>query len=114
MAKDVVLEPMQKVFISVPQTLMGSATQQIQGRRGQILDLDSEGDMVVVVGKTPVAEMFGFAGDLRSATEGRAIWSTEFLGFEVLTQNLQPEIVKQIRQRKGLKTELPKPHDFIG
>ncbi|MGA3358983.1 MAG: elongation factor EF-2 [Halobacteriota archaeon] len=114
MAKDVVLEPMQKVFISVPQTLMGSATQQIQGRRGQILDLDSEGDTVVVVGKTPVAEMFGFAGDLRSATEGRAIWSTEFLGFEVLAQSLQPEIVKQIRQRKGLKAELPKPHDFIG
>lgn len=114
MAKDVVLEPMQKVFISVPQSLMGSATQQIQARRGQILDLDSEGDTVVVVGKTPVAEMFGFAGDLRSATEGRAIWSTEFLGFEVLTQSLQLEIVKEIRQRKGLKAELPKPHDFIG
>jgi len=114
MAKDVVLEPMQKVFISVPQSLMGSATQQIQARRGQILDLDSEGDTVVVVGKTPVAEMFGFAGDLRSATEGRAIWSTEFLGFEVLAQSLQPEIVKEIRQRKGLKVELPKPHDFIG
>jgi elongation factor 2 len=114
MANDVVLEPMQKVFISVPQNLMGSATQQIQGRRGQILDIDSEGDTVVVVGKTPVAEMFGFAGDLRSATEGRAIWSTEFLGFEVLTQSLQPEIVKQIRQRKGLKAEMPKPHDFIG
>ena len=114
MAKDVVLEPMQKVFISVPQSLMGSATQQIQGRRGQILDIDSEGDTVVVVGKTPVAEMFGFAGDLRSATEGRAIWSTEFLGFEVLPQSLQPEIVREIRQRKGLKAELPKPHDFIG
>jgi len=114
MAKNAVLEPMQKVFISVPQALMGSATQQIQGRRGQILDIDSEGDIVVVVGKTPVAEMFGFAGDLRSATEGRAIWSTEFLGFEVLPQSLQPEIVKQIRQRKGLKSELPTPHDFIG
>jgi elongation factor 2 len=93
---------------------MGSATQQIQGRRGQILDIDSEGDTVVVVGKTPVAEMFGFAGDLRSATEGRAIWSTEFLGFEGLPQSLQPEIVKQIRQRKGLKAQLPNPHDFIG
>ncbi len=114
MAKDVVLEPMQKVYISVPQALMGSATQQIQGRRGQILDIDSEGDTVVVVGKTPVAEMFGFAGDLRSATEGRAIWSTEFMGFEVLTQSLQLEIVKQIRQRKGLKAELPQPQDFIG
>lgn len=62
---------------------------------------------------TPVAEMFGFAGDLRSATEGRAIWSTELAGFEVLTQALQPEVVKQIRERKGLKAELPKPQDFI-
>jgi elongation factor 2 len=114
LANDVVLEPVQKVFINVPQTLMGSATQQIQGRRGQILDIDSAGDAVIVVGKTPVAEMFGFAGDLRSATEGRAIWSTEFLGFEALTQSLQQDIVRQIRQRKGLKKELPKPNDFIG
>jgi elongation factor 2 len=114
LAKDVVLEPIQKVFINVPQTLMGSATQQIQGRRGQVLDIDSEGDAVIVVGKAPVAEMFGFAGDLRSATEGRAIWSTEFLGFEALTQSLQQDIVKQIRQRKGLKKELPEPNDFIG
>lgn len=114
MAGDVLLEPKQKVFINVPQTLMGSATQQIQGRRGQILDIHSEGDMAIIVGKAPVAEMFGFAGDLRSATEGRAIWSTELAGFEVLTQSLQPEVVKQIRQRKGLKAELPKPQDYIG
>ena len=114
MAGDVLLEPKQKVFINVPQTLMGSATQQIQGRRGQILDIHAEGDMAVIVGKAPVAEMFGFAGDLRSATEGRAIWSTELAGFEVLTQSLQPEVVKQIRQRKGLKAELPKPQDYIG
>ncbi len=114
MAGDVLLEPKQKVFINVPQTLMGSATQQIQGRRGQILDMHSEGDMAIIVGKAPVAEMFGFAGDLRSATEGRAIWSTELAGFEVLTQSLQPEVVKQIRQRKGLKAELPKPQDYIG
>jgi elongation factor 2 len=113
MAGDVLLEPKQKVFINVPQTLMGSATQQIQGRRGQILDIHSEGDMAIIVGKAPVAEMFGFAGDLRSATEGRAIWSTELAGFEVLTQALQPEVVKQIRTRKGLKAELPKPQDFI-
>ena len=113
MAGDVLLEPKQKVFINVPQTLMGNATQQIQGRRGQILDIHSEGDMAIIVGKAPVAEMFGFAGDLRSATEGRAIWSTELSGFEVLTQALQPEVVKQIRERKGLKAELPKPQDFI-
>ena len=113
MAGDVLLEPKQKVFINVPQTLMGNATQQIQGRRGQILDIHSEGDMAIIVGKAPVAEMFGFAGDLRSATEGRAIWSTELAGFEVLTQALQPEVVKQIRERKGLKAELPKPQDFI-
>ncbi len=113
MAGDVLLEPKQKVFINVPQTLMGNATQQIQGRRGQILDIHSEGDMAIIVGKAPVAEMFGFAGDLRSATEGRAIWSTELAGFEVLTQALQPEVVKQIRERKGLKAEIPKPQDFI-
>jgi len=61
-----------------------------------------------------VAELFGFAGEIRSATEGRAMWSTEFGGFEIVPTNIMVEIVAQIRERKGLKKELPKPSDFLG
>ena len=75
--------------------------------------MSQEGDMTLIESKAPVAELFGFAGDIRSATEGRALWSTEFAGFEILPAGLLKEIVMQIRQRKGLKAELPKPSDFI-
>lgn len=97
-----IMEPKQKVFIHVPQDYMGAATREIQSRRGQILDMRQENNLMVIVGKCPVAEMFGFAGDIRSATEGRALWSTEFGGFEKLQPDLQEEVVKKIRQRKGL------------
>ncbi|MDW7727629.1 MAG: elongation factor EF-2 [Candidatus Methanoperedens sp.] len=113
MAGSTLLEPFQKVFIHVPQDQMGGAMREIQGRRGAVLDMKSEGDTTIIEAKAPVAQLFGFAGDIRSATEGRAMWSTEFAGFEPLPQNMLNEIVLDIRKRKGLKLELPKPSDFI-
>ncbi len=113
LADPTLLEPFQKVFIQVPQDQMGGAISEIQGRRGAILNMTQEGDVTDIESKAPVAELFGFAGDLRSATEGRALWSTEFVGFEPLPKNLLPEIVKQIRTRKGLKPGIPHPTDFV-
>ncbi len=113
MADDTLLEPYQKVFIQVPQEQMGGATKEIQGRRGIIINMTAEGDMTIIESKAPVAELFGFAGDIRSATEGRAMWSTEFAGFDTLPANLNSEIVGSIRERKGLKKELPQASDFL-
>ncbi len=112
-AGDSLLEPMQKISITVPTDQMGAATSQVQGRRGQIFDITSEGDTVTVVGKAPVAELFGFAGDIRSATEGRAMWSTEFAGFEIVPGSLVKDVVMAIRKRKGLKEQLPRPEDYL-
>jgi elongation factor 2 len=92
---------------------MGGAMREMQGRRGQILDMKSEGDLTIIESKAPVAQLFGFSGDIRSATEGRAMWSTEFMGFEPIPNNMLIEIVTAIRQRKGLKLELPKASDFL-
>ncbi len=113
MAGATLLEPFQKVFIQVPQDHMGGAMREMQGRRGQILDMKSEGDLTLIETKAPVAQLFGFSGDIRSATEGRAMWSTEFLGFEPIPNNMLTEIVTAIRLRKGLKLELPKASDFL-
>ncbi len=113
MAEPVLLEPFQNVYIQVPQDQMGGAMSEIQGRRGVILSMDSQGDMIILKSKMPVAQMFGFAGAIRSATEGRALWSTEFAGFEPLPANLMLETVKQLRTRKGLKPEMPKPSDYL-
>jgi len=113
MAGDTLLEPYQKVFIQVPQDQMGGATKEIQGRRGIIMDMHTEGDTTVIESRAPVAALFGFAGDIRSATEGRAMWSTEFAGFETLPTNLLGEVVGAIRQRKGLKKDIPQASDYL-
>jgi len=102
------LEPIQKVFINVPQDFMGAALGEIQSRRGVIEDINQEGEITVIHAKAPVAEMFGFASAIRSATQGRALWSTENSGFEPVPPNLQPEVVRAIRTRKGLP---PEPYD---
>jgi len=113
LAGDSLLEPVQKIQITVPMDQMGAATSQIQGRRGQVFDMQSEGDTITVAGKAPVAELFGFAGDIRSATEGRAMWNTEFAGFELVPNNMVKEVVVAIRKRKGLKEQMPTPSDYL-
>ncbi|AUB55002.1 MULTISPECIES: elongation factor EF-2 [Methanobacterium] len=114
LAEPALLEPIQKVFINTPQDYMGSATREIQNRRGQIVDMSQEGDMSTVESKVPVAEMFGFAGDIRSATEGRCLWSTESAGFERLPRELQNTIIREIRQRKGLSDQPYGPDHYLG
>jgi elongation factor 2 len=109
----VLLEPKQKLFISVPQEYTGNVSNDIQGRRGQILELTQEEDILSIISKVPVAEMFGFAAGIRSATQGRALWTTEYLGYEKLPGDLQGVVVREIRKRKGLKEEVPKPQDFL-
>ncbi|GAA0670161.1 elongation factor EF-2 [Natronoarchaeum mannanilyticum] len=107
------LEPIQDVRIDVPNDYMGSASGEIQGRRGRVDDMYQEGDLMVVEGVAPVEEMIGFASDIRSATEGRASWNTENAGFQVMADNLQRDQIMEIRERKGMKLELPEAIDYI-
>jgi len=107
------LEPIQDVRIDVPNEHMGAASGEIQGRRGRVDDMYQEGDLMVVEGIAPVDEMIGFSSDIRSATEGRASWNTENAGFRVMADNLQPEKIAEIRERKGMKTELPEMIDYF-
>ncbi|QLC33589.1 elongation factor EF-2 [Halarchaeum sp. CBA1220] len=107
------LEPIQDVRIDVPTEHMGAASGEIQGRRGRVDDMYQEGDLMVVEGIAPVDEMIGFSSDIRSATEGRASWNTENAGFRVLSDNMQREIIGEIRERKGMKAELPEAIDYF-
>ena len=106
------LEPKQNVYITVPQELMGSVTGEMSQRRAEIAGMETEGDMTTITAKAPVKEMFGFASEIRSATGGRALWSTEFSGYEELPRDLLDEITEEIRLRKGLKAEMPKPENY--
>jgi elongation factor 2 len=105
------LEPMQKVFISTPQEIMGDASRELNSRRSEVKDMKTVGDSVEIEAKAPVAEMFGFASAIRSATGGRVLWNTENLGFEQLPRQLKDPVIKKIRERKGLKPD-PYPAEY--
>ena len=104
-ARPSLFEPVQTMQFDAPEAYMGEISKLIQNKRGQLLDMTQEGDTVSVVGKLPVAEMFGLAGDLRSATGGRGSSFLVDQSFERLPDELQQKILQQILQRKGLKTD---------
>ena len=104
----IIKEPMTKVFISVPPDYMGGAINLINQRRGTITEMGQDGADSTVLAECPIADMFGFASDIRGSTQGRALWSTENAGFKQLPPELQKKVVTEIRTRKGLN---PEPYD---
>ena len=108
------LEPKQNLFMQVPDSVMGDAVREIQQRRGDVQNMEPEGESTNVTAKVPVAEMFGFSSDIRSATAGRALWSTENSGFERVPRELEGEVVRGIRRRKGIKEEPYDAHYYGG
>ena len=103
-AEPTLLEPIQTIRIDAPVDYMGNISKIIQTRRGQLLDMQQERGGVVIKAKMPVAESFGFTSELRSATEGRGIWSLIDSAFYKLPNELYEDVVKKIRQRKGMST----------
>ena len=102
LGRPVLFEPVQTLLFEAPVEYMGEISKLIANKRGQLLDMQQEGSTVVVKGKMPVGEMFGMTNSLRSATEGRGNSSVVDQSFEKLPEELQPKIIKQIRDRKGL------------
>lgn len=101
----VIFEPLQVLQIEAPADFIGEISKLVQNKRGQLLDMTQEGEHITVKAKLPVAEMFGLASDLRSATSGRGSHFIVDQMFERLPNELQQKIIKQIRERKGLKLE---------
>ncbi|MBT4059429.1 MAG: elongation factor EF-2 [Euryarchaeota archaeon] len=106
-ANTALMEPMQKMHVSVPNDWLGGVTREITQRRGEIEDMPSDGEITTVIGKVPVAETFGFSNDIRAASQGRAVWNSENCGFEELPRSLLDKVVGEIRTRKGMKPEIP-------
>ncbi len=101
-AKPLLYEPMQVLQFEAPEEYMGEISKLVSNKRGQLLDMQTEGGTVLVKAKLPVAEMFGLSSELRSATGGRGSSSVVDQAFERLPDELQDKIIKQIRDRKGL------------
>ena len=93
-ANPVLLEPVMKVEIVIPEKFMGDITGNLSSKRGQIEGMEERGDMRVVNAKVPLSEMFGYTTTLRSMTEGRGSSSMEFDHYAIVPQNVAKEIVE--------------------
>ncbi|MBS7608223.1 MAG: elongation factor EF-2 [Candidatus Bathyarchaeia archaeon] len=107
------LEPILSFECKVPNDFVSPVISLLQKRRGRILDMVNEEDMVIVKAELPVAESFGIADELRSSTQGRAFWATQFSRWAPVPESMQADVIRQIRERKGLPPTPPKPEEFI-
>ncbi|MGC8998411.1 MAG: elongation factor EF-2 [Candidatus Bathyarchaeia archaeon] len=112
-AKPVLLEPVYKIGVSVPVRWVGECTSIITRKRGKILASEQKGILTTITGYIPVAETFGLSAEMRSATSGHAFWQCTFSHWERVPENIAPEVIRRIRERKGLPPEKPTPEMFI-
>jgi elongation factor 2 len=108
----VLLEPKQNLTVSVPQDYMGAVSKVLSSRRAQIEDIKTEGDSSIFISKIPVKSMIGLSQEMRGETQGRAIWTAEYFGYEQLPKSLIKETINEIRTRKGMDPD-PKPAEFF-
>jgi elongation factor G len=92
-ASPVLLEPMMKVEVEAPENFLGDVMGNLNSRRGQIEGMNSEQGVTRVTAKVPLAEMFGYATDIRSMTQGRGIFSMEFSHYEEVPRNVAETII---------------------
>ena len=108
------LEPKQKFTVNIPQEYMSDVISLLQSKRGQVLEIQQQGEAVTIIAKMPVAEVIkGFSAEMRGATTGRAIWYSEYAGYEKLPKELKDKVVREIRKRKGQKEEPPTAQEFL-
>jgi len=112
-AKPVLLEPVYRIGVSVPAQWVGSCIEIITKKRGKILASQQKGVLTMIEGLIPVAETFGLSAEMRSATSGHAFWQCTFSHWEKVPENIAAEVIRQIRERKGLPPETPTQDMFI-
>ena len=94
-ANAVILEPMMKVEVEVPEEFMGDVIGDLNRRRGQVEGMDERAGNKIVNAFVPLSEMFGYSTDLRSATQGRATYAMEFDHYAEVPKNVAEEIIKK-------------------
>ena len=112
-AKPTLLEPVLKIDIKVPAEQLSGALNVVTRRRGRIIDMKQSGMLMHVVGEIPVSETFDLSDEMRSATQGKAFWSTQFSKWAPVPESMLENLILEIRKRKGLSLRVPKPQDFV-
>jgi elongation factor G len=96
-AKPVLLEPIFDVEVVTPEEYMGDVIGDLSGRRGRIESMDQRGSDRIVKAQVPLAEMFGYATELRSRTQGRATYTMQFNSYQEVPKNIAEEVVATVR-----------------
>jgi len=96
-AHPVLLEPVMRVEVTVPEEYMGDVIGDITSRRGHLQSMEARGGTQVINSRVPLAEMFGYATDLRSRTQGRGAYSMHFDRYEQLPQAKADEVIKKVQ-----------------
>jgi elongation factor G len=96
-ADPALLEPIMAVEVRTPESYMGDVIGDLNSRRGQIQAMEDASGAKVVRALVPLSEMFGYVGDLRSKTQGRAVYSMQFDSYAEVPRNVAEEIVKKVR-----------------
>ncbi len=97
LAKPVLLEPVMAVEVVTPEDYMGDVIGDLNSRRGRVGQMELRGMNQVIDARVPLSEMFGYANDLRSRTQGRATYSMQFDTYEQVPRQIAADIIKRIR-----------------
>jgi len=97
MAKPVLLEPIMAVEVVTPEDYMGDVIGDLSSRRGKVEGMEQRGNAQVVRAQVPLAEMFGYATDLRSRTQGRATYTMQFDSYQQVPESIAQEITARVR-----------------
>jgi len=111
-AEPALLEPIYKIIITVASEIASESSRILTSKRGKVLSYEQKGLLTVISGFIPVSETFDFSKELRSATSGRTFWQSFFDHWEKIPPNLSKKVIEDLRQRKGLSPQLPKPETF--
>ncbi len=112
-ANPTLLEPVLGIEVKGPSDLIGAVTGVISAKRGKLVNIDQREVMTVIEGEVPAAETFDLSEVMRGATAGKAVWNTHFKSWQPVPANMLLPLVLEIRKRKGLPGEPPKPEEFI-
>ena len=96
----VLLEPIMKVEVVVPEQFMGDVIGDISSRRGKVQGMDPRGAFQVVDAEVPLASMFGYSTDLRSKTQGRATYSMQFSHYDPVPSSITEELTQKSEAKK--------------
>ena len=97
MAKPVLLEPIMSVEVVTPEDYMGDVMGDLSSRRGRIEGMEARGNSQVIRAQVPLGDMFGYATDLRSRTQGRATYTMQFHSYQPVPDGIASEIIKRVR-----------------